>query len=145
MSQSAPQFLFSTTLSSPSPPHCSQSLSPAPAHFSQAMYFPSTPQTCHPLAIHQMPSDIPFVPHYLTAPPKYTPVLTSLICSAIACAFPANLLTCISSLISHSLYTSVLFFCFFVRSSVLSSAQLSSFVPGFLLLPSYLPVSQHFQ
>ncbi len=88
----------------PSPPHCSRSWSPAPAHFSQAMFSLSTPQTCHSLGIHQMPSDFPFFPHYLTAPPKYTPVLTSLIYSAVTWTSPPTSSICISSLISHSLH-----------------------------------------
>lgn len=38
---------------------------------------------CHFASIHQVPSDYPFFPHHLTAPSIYTPVSTSLICSAV--------------------------------------------------------------
>lgn len=45
----------------PSPLH--YSLSPVPTHFSQAMFIPSTPHTCHPQVVHQMPVEFPSFPH----------------------------------------------------------------------------------
>lgn len=56
MSQSAPRFPLSTIISSPA-------LHIALGPYLQAMFFSSTSQMCHPLAIHQMSSDFPPFPH----------------------------------------------------------------------------------
>ncbi len=69
----------------------SHSLSPCP---SSPAIFPISQAPSLP-SIHQMPSDIPYFPHHLPAPPIYSPVPTPhLLCNHLA--FPAHLVTCIS-------------------------------------------------
>ncbi len=98
----------------------------------------SMPRHCHLPSVHQMPSDFPSFPHHLTAPPIFTPVPTSLICSAVA--WPSSPATSLAShsLIGHSLHVPVYFHSSLVKVA-LSSLSDHDLVPVLLLEPACKP------
>ncbi len=116
----------------PSPPHCSVPVSISCSLLAGHVHSFNSPDL--PFSLHPPDaSNLPFFPHYLTALPKYTPVLTSLISSAFTwTSLPTSSSASHHSPATHSICTGALslFHCQFISIVTCSAVFLFPVIPA---------------